>query len=62
LATDWETDNFSVGSSLLSEFGVLDATAVYRSLLRLFNSFLPNAGAALQIAFGEKFLCAAQKW
>lgn len=59
LTADWETDNFSVGSSLLSEFGELDTTVAYRNLLRLFNSFLPGAGAAVQIAFGGKFLCGA---
>lgn len=55
-ATDRETDNFSVGSSLLSEFGILGTMAPYRILLRLFNSFLANAGAAVQISSGEKFL------
>lgn len=54
LGNPLDTDKFGVGS-LLSEFGVLVTTLAYRNMLRLFNSFLPDAGAASGRVFGEEF-------
>lgn len=61
LATLWETDNFGVGSSSLSEFGVLDTTLAYRNMLRLILFFLMQV-LLLEEFLGKSSSCGTQTW
>lgn len=61
LATLWETDNFGVGSSSLSEFGVLDTTLAYRNMLRLIPFFLMQV-LLLEEFLGKSSSCGTQTW